>query len=105
MEGDRTPVDAQEDQPQPPAGRRPAGHLGIEARGLWCGDDRRPGHLLPAQALDCQRLIEMSGVLFDVQRDLAQLLQPTPAAPQVTAHIAAQAPLVSLPVTVHGHEG
>src|SRR6266508_4298390 len=89
LEGEGAAVQAQEAEAQPSADGGPGRELPVEAAGLRPGEDRRPLGVLPAGALEAETFLEPLGAFVDLERDLALLLEPPPAALAV-AHEAAR---------------
>src|ERR1700758_2633435 len=97
LKRDRPLVASQEDQPQPTALRGPVRDLGVELLRLRTRRDRGSGLLLPASALELERLTQPTDIFVDVEPNAPVLGQPTLAAAQVATQAAAQAAHIALP--------
>src|SRR5204863_2006811 len=100
VEGERTPVEPQEREPQPSARGRPACDLRVEATLVRHLVDRGAGLGLPAGPLDREALVEQAVEPLAAVRELEShgtlVLQPALQAPQLLAELARQPGLVVL---------
>ena len=109
VEGERTPVQPEEREPERPATRGPGGHLLVEAARLRRGTDRGPALSLPAARLDPEALVEQGGEIIapvvHVARHVTALVQTALQALEVRPPLGGKPPLVLLPGSLERHEG